>query len=155
MKTLACDIDGVLAKSQFDFNSSEEKLLTTPITQGSQEALQTLKKDFQIHLVTSRPVSVKMPTVHWTFQYFGIKSVAFVSEKTPQTTDSDILIDDRLENIEKFIVAGGSGILFLGPWSGTGNKVSKDLMKQAEQDKRFFVANGWEGVLSTVKKVKA
>jgi 5'(3')-deoxyribonucleotidase len=154
MKTLACDIDGVLAKSQFDFNSSEEKLLTTPITQDSQEALQILKKSFNIKLVTSRPESVKMPTVHWTNQYFGIKSVIFTPDKTPKTTGADILIDDRLENVEKFIKEGGSGILFLRAWSGTGNKVSDDVMKQASKDKKFFVANGWNEVLGLVKKVE-
>jgi 5'(3')-deoxyribonucleotidase len=154
LKTLAIDLDGVLARHQFDFNSSEEKLLTTPITQGSQEALQTLKRSFNIQLVTSRPVSVKMPTVHWTAQYFGIKSVIFTPEKTPKTTGADILIDDRLVNIEKFIKEGGSGILFNRPWSGDGNKVSDDIMKQASKDNKFFVANGWSEVLGLVKKVE-
>jgi len=154
MKTLAIDLDGTLTRHQFDFNSSEEKLLTTPIMPNSQEALQTLKKSFTVKLVTSRPESVKMPTVHWTFQYFGIKSVIFTPEKTPKTTGADILIDDRLENIEKFIKEGGSGILFLRAWSGKGKQADEEFMKQASKDNKFLVANGWKEVLDLVKKVK-
>ena len=159
MKIVAIDIDGVLTETKFDFKSSRDQILRIPIEKDSKEALQELNHNYHINIVTSRPRAFSIPTVQWVNRNFGYKNVIFVNPKTPQNTHSDILIDDRVENIQKFIAEGGSGILFLRSWSLGGQNLGDFLknipeeLRKAGVEKKFFVANGWKGVLDVVNKV--
>jgi hypothetical protein len=162
MTTLAIDIDGVLTQNKFDFNFSTEKLLTTPILEGAQEALKKLEGFYTIRIVTSRPESVEKETKLWIKKSLGFKTVTFVAEKFPGNTGGDILIDDNLANIEKFIAHKGSGILLLRDWSlGKDYEDISDFLKnmpenlrKAGEDKKFFIAGSWKGVLELIGKVK-
>jgi len=120
-KIIAVDLDGVLGShltALFRF--------IKPI-RGSREAIEELKKDYNLIVVTARYPLFKRSSIKWIKHHFPdcFSSIEFVRYKTPfgpRTSKAEIckrinagcIIDDKLKNVEDCSKAGIK-VYFFGP----------------------------------------
>lgn len=84
------------------------------------ERLQSLKREgFKVLIATSRPTRSAALVENW-INHMGIVHDGFFALgpfKPKAEIDSDILVDDAPEQIEKFIEKGRMGFLYQQPWN--------------------------------------
>jgi 5'(3')-deoxyribonucleotidase len=84
------------------------------------EKLQSLrKKDFKVLIATSRPIRSVACVKNW-IHMMGIIHDGFFALgpfKPKAEINSEILVDDAPEQIEKFIARGRKGFLYQQPWN--------------------------------------
>ena len=97
-----------------------------------------------IKIVTSRLPAAKKITYIWLTKYFQFDEVVWThgKEKTKDYIEVDILIDDHIENLKKFIDTGGwCGILYDQPW----NQDRTEIQEHIEQG-NIYICKNWHEI---------
>jgi 5'(3')-deoxyribonucleotidase len=141
------DIEKIIMEEQ----KKKQYVLSMPAISGSQEGLNKLINKYKIAIVTSRtPESdcwnqkwLKTNNMPYDF-YFNSKE----GNKHNIDIDYDLLIDDYLGNIEKYLEnSDGKAIIFSQPWNQ-----NREHLKQYLEQGRLVIANNWKDVCLKVSQ---
>jgi uncharacterized HAD superfamily protein len=120
------------------------------VVEGAKEAIQKLKDEHEIYVVTSRPIEFKQKTVEWLWNHFGIdESRIFLSGdfhrtqgKTKEQICSDlgisVIIDDRGDFGLNYARVGMKVLMPDKPWN------------QEFEHENLIRCDGWEGILDCI-----
>jgi uncharacterized HAD superfamily protein len=97
---------------------------------GSIEALNILKQDHELHIITSRREDLKGTTIHWLERYFpgvfagvhftnqfGGTGIKKLKSEVCKELGIDLFIDDALHNVVDIVSVGIPVILLDTPWN--------------------------------------
>ncbi|MEQ8851489.1 hypothetical protein [Gimesia sp.] len=120
---------------------------------GAVQAVKDLMCHFKIVIVTSRSSESDNWTKKWLDKH-GIPFDAYVNmrEGNKHNTDIDyeILIDDYLGNIEKYLTkSDGIAILFSQPWNHERSHLNKYI-----EAGRLYVFTEWEDIVAKIVELK-
>jgi len=110
-------------------------VLNLPEIKGAREVLTKLYSKNTLIIATRRPNWTRKSTLAWLDGRFLYHGIVFSAEKTIRNLNCELIIDDSLGYMERFLASGGRGILINRPW----NQGNIDL-------KRCFRASNWEDV---------
>jgi uncharacterized protein len=113
----------------FDFYETKEHFQIPPI-HGAKDAIEKLKEDNKIYIITSRPESHKNSTIEWlnknfpntfdgvyfTNQFHG-EGVRKMKSEICKELDIEIFVDDSLYNAKDITESGIPVLLFDAPWN--------------------------------------
>ncbi len=145
-------------KLVFDFYKSPFMLKTKPIP-GAHEALNKLKTDYDLIMITARPdftkeITLKALEIHYPDIFSAVYLTNAFSNTGPKRLKSEVcleagarlLIDDAFHNAEDCASNGIPVVLFRRPWNQSVGK--KDL-----KGKPIYPARNWAEVVKTVARL--
>jgi uncharacterized HAD superfamily protein len=118
------------SRKVFEFYSTAEHDNALPV-QGAVEALNELKKDYELHLISVRGDQIKDLTIRWinknfpnyfksvslTNQYFGIKEKVRSKADVCKELGIDVMIEDSLPQAKEIAASGRKVLLMDCPWN--------------------------------------
>lgn len=122
-------------------------ILTMPIVPGARKGIEALSRlGHTIVIATSRPPETDSYSKQWLIKK-KIPFDHFINTRANGKLNlhADILIDDRLENVQEFARTKGFAILFLQPWNE-----KKDHLVDLIKSRRLGCAKGWPQVVEIV-----
>lgn len=118
-------------------------VLNLPEIEDARSVMTSLYGKNTLILATGRPNYCKRSTLAWLDGRFLYHQIIFSAEKTTQNLNCDLLIDDSLGYMKRFLDSGGRGILIDKPWN------------QGELDKNLcFRVSSWEEIPNIIKNME-
>ncbi len=85
---------------------------------GAVEKIKKLNEKFQVHIVTSRPLSVKNKTIKWLCDYnINYDDIDFRTDKHTSEISFDYFIEDKKDTAYKLAYKGINTIIMDKPWN--------------------------------------
>lgn len=112
---------------------------------GAQEAVLELSRDHELYFVTTPLMDslyAHWEKARWLMLYFGIGEEYIIFTHHKHLLRGDVLIDDKLENLEKF---KGYRIVFDQPWNRCFNGLKPFSARRCVT---------WEGVLKIINTLE-
>jgi hypothetical protein len=118
-----------------------------PVIEGTTNATALISKKYNLVIATSRESITDVWSRNWLKEH-GIVYTGFINTRETGKTLSgiDILIDDYVGNIDKFIRSGNGNrqaILFSQPWNSDVDKIAEFI-----KNGRVKIAHSWSAVLA-------
>lgn len=125
-----------------------EYVLSVPVMEGSQAAIQHLSRH-DVCVVTARRPETEEATKQWLSTHFPcLREYYHAKTGNKHTIASDVLIDDFDVNILDFVKSSHDrrGILFVHPWSING----AEIMKYSD---RVYFCREWQNVIRAIGEI--
>lgn len=115
------------------------------MVRGARRGLESLVDyGHTLQIVTHRPRNAVTDTLDWVSLYFKgipLDGFAILTEQEPKSTVSaDILIDDKMENVEEWAATGRHAVLFAKPYNHLFGRTIERVQR----------VEGWEGVVDAI-----
>jgi 5'(3')-deoxyribonucleotidase len=126
----------------------EDYVLSLPIIEGAKQGMDYLFKNHFVIIATARPKETEEATKKWVSRNFSFHAFFNTKGKCKSTVNSDVLVDDYIPNIQKFVEKAGYGILFSQPWNEDRSKIQNLLLEG-----KVTCCDSWRDVTETIEKI--
>lgn len=143
-KIAATSIDVEIEQALLD----EDYVQNMPPIDGAKDAIDLLRKNHTVFIASHRPEETEAVTREWLESNFDITDFVNTRGKGKASIDADLLIDDRIENINDFSrCRERRAILFDQPWNRDRRKIN-DLYETGLVN----WANSWSEILEIINR---
>ena len=125
-------------------------VLSLPVIEGSENGMRYLFENYYVTISTSRPKETEDATIKWLSSHFEYHDFCNTSGRGKDCIVSDFLIDDYIPNIEMFVKANRTGLLFSQPWNKDRTSIQNLIARSI-----VYSCNNWSEVIEVLELISS